>query len=159
VSRPSSSAALKKLSRQKLDLDRLPAVLHEINSGTDRVVAIVYSALVDDAIRGVVRARMQHLTPTEEAKLFEGTGPLSTFSARTMIAYAMSIIDKDERDDLDRIREIRNAFAHDFVSLSFEQKEVADVCRLLKAPKKWAEHFDINGTKPKFLFNITCMSI
>lgn len=40
----------------------------------------------------------------------------------------MNILSKEEKSDLGKIKDIRNAFAHNVVGLSFMQTEVSDVC-------------------------------
>ena len=82
MSKPSSTAALKQLSRQRFSLDNLPDVLVEINTSSDRSVAIVLGSLVEDALRAVIMRQMSHLTKQEEIEPFEGFGPLSDFSRK-----------------------------------------------------------------------------
>jgi DNA-binding MltR family transcriptional regulator len=143
MSKPSSTAALKQLSRQRSSLDKLPDVLAEINASSDRSVAIVLGSLVEDALRAVIMRQMPHLTKQEENELFEGFGPLSDFSAKIAICYGMKIIDKDLKSDLIRIEDIRNTFAHGFLGFSFNTEEIKEeikvACNLLKIPTRWSE--------------------
>jgi DNA-binding MltR family transcriptional regulator len=70
-------------------------------------------------------------------------------SARIRAAYCLGLITKDQYDDLNLIRRIRNKFAHRLHDLSFKDKEILDWCNSLKMPKKtiprdWsASHADI----------------
>lgn len=50
---------------------------------------------------------------TLHKRLFRHNGPLSTFSARLDMAFALYLIGEKTRHDLDIIRDIRNDFAHD----------------------------------------------
>ncbi|MGM4967818.1 MltR family transcriptional regulator [Tardiphaga sp. 1201_B9_N1_1] len=64
--------------------------------------------------------------------LFEGEAPLSSFSAKIKIGYALGLYGKIVRDDLDTIRTVRNAFAHSTVHLDFKTPAVSVVCNRLK---------------------------
>ena len=44
-------------------------------------------------------------------QLFTGMNPLSTFSARIRIAYALGLVTEDEYHDLKIIKDVRNRFA------------------------------------------------
>jgi len=60
-----------------------------------------------------------------------GNAPLGTFSARIKTARALGLITEDERHDLDILRDLRNAFAHE-VGANFAERSVRDQCRSLK---------------------------
>ena len=63
----------------------------------------------------------------------------------------MKIIDKDLKSDLIRIKDIRNAFAHGFLGLSFNTEEIRNVCNLLKTPTAWSEDGPMPARK-QFVF-------
>jgi DNA-binding MltR family transcriptional regulator len=97
----------------RFDTAHLNAVLWEINKGPDRSVAIVWSSLLEDALRSAIERKMrQSLTKSKLKNIFENTSPLATFSARIRLAYAFEVVSKIEHDDLNVIRNIRNEFAH-----------------------------------------------
>ena len=60
--------------------------------------------------------------------------PLSSFSARIKTAYCLGLVTKQEFDDLNLIRRIRNRFAHRFHGYTFENQEIIDWCNSLKTP-------------------------
>jgi hypothetical protein len=62
---------------------------------------------------------------------------LATFSAKIQFGYALSIYDAHFTGELDRIREIRNAFAHARKPLRFKRKAVSDVCKSLRLPVRY----------------------
>lgn len=98
----------------------------------DRSMAILASVMVE---RGLENVLLQHIVPiskTEYDQLFEGVGPLSSFSNKIKIAYAIGALSKDARHDLDLIREIRNTFAHSVVQIDFNEAAIARRCRDLK---------------------------
>ena len=75
------------------------------------------------------------IQPEELKKLqiFKGpVAPLGTFSARSRVAYSFGILSKDEYDDIDLIRDIRNKFAHQMTGVSFDLNEITESLRKLK---------------------------
>jgi hypothetical protein len=62
---------------------------------------------------GVIREKMVQLNKTEHKDIFEGgNAPLSTFSSKIKVGYALGCYGRKTRHDLDALREIRNQFAH-----------------------------------------------
>jgi hypothetical protein len=64
-------------------------------------------------------------------RIFGRMGALSNFAAKIEIAYMFDLIDKAIRDDLRRIKSIRNAFAHTTRYVYFETPQIADQCQKL----------------------------
>ena len=90
---------------------------------------------IDDLLKGAIKYRMVNLTSDDEEVLFSGFGPLATFSARIRIAYALGIVGKKTRHDLDLMREIRNAMAHSRRAIGFDTPEVLKLFRQLHCLK------------------------
>jgi len=66
----------------------------------------------------------------DRARLFDYSynGALSDLSSRILLARAMGLFGPVTFDDLQRIREIRNAFAHALWYITFATKEVDEMC-------------------------------
>lgn len=124
-----TSKALKRLTRTKLGKDHILEFQIAILKDTDRSVAISLGSIVEDGLKAALMRRMPQLT--QEETLFGPDAPLGNFSAKIRLAHALGILGPGPRNDIDRIREVRNAFAHTMVPLSFDTKEVNDVCKLL----------------------------
>lgn len=60
--------------------------------------------------------------------LFEGYGPLATFSARIDLAYGLGYIAPMQRRDLHLIRKIRNIFAHRTGKVTFDDNHISSRC-------------------------------
>lgn len=86
-----------------------------------------------------VRAYLEHrlgqllkVTLVQNKKLhkdmFEGNGPLATFSARISVAYSIGLLTSDQLRDLNLIRTIANDFAHDPGGISFSDTGVVSRC-------------------------------
>jgi DNA-binding MltR family transcriptional regulator len=68
--------------------------------------------------------------------LFVGLGPLRSFWAKTQLARALGFIDHWMYDDLERIRNLRNLFAHSYENADFaDPRVIALTERLVGADK------------------------
>ena len=98
---------------------------------SDRGCALFAAAFLDKALSDLLYLSL--VTDKRiEKDLFEGTAPLSSFSARIKLAFYLGKISKECRADLDTIRSIRNEFAHHAELVSFDSQSVADRCRNLQ---------------------------
>jgi len=55
-------------------------------------------------------------------------GPLTSLWAKTQMAYVLGAVGPKAFEGLEKIRHIRNLFAHAKEAITFETKEVADLC-------------------------------
>lgn len=156
MSKSDASAALKKLTRQRLDPARIAELVDEINAGTDRSVAIVWGAMVEDALqRSVIRA-IGHLSELEQEKLFSPKGRLSNFARVIDESLSLKSISEEQASDLHLIREIRNAFAHGILDLSFYTREVVDICSYLSFAKIFEGRSDNDY---RTIYSVACLRL
>lgn len=73
---------------------------------------IAASAKIENVLEKLLLAYMRSLTKKEHARLFRGYGPLSSFAAKTDMAYALRMIPKSMFDALNILRRLRNEIAH-----------------------------------------------
>jgi hypothetical protein len=92
----------------------------------DRGACILLSANVEAALEKALTNYLFFSIPRDEA-LFSENGPLSSFSNKILMGRAIKIYGPKTFDNLDRIRHIRNAFAHAHAPVSFATKEIKDV--------------------------------
>jgi DNA-binding MltR family transcriptional regulator len=64
-------------------------------------------------------------------KIFEFNGPLGNFSSKISMAFALGLIDRNTLNELDLIRKIRNKFAHEHQSISFDDETLAPLIEKL----------------------------
>lgn len=74
--------------------------------------AILASAIIEDRLRRAILTKMRQISGNLEARLFDGYGPLGSFSAKIDFAYALDLLSEKIFDDLKTIKDIRNEFAH-----------------------------------------------
>lgn len=107
----------------------------ELGETNDRVTAIVGQAFLDEHLEQLITSFLIDSETHIRKLLDDGGRPLGSFGARIEAAYCLGLISKDEYHDLDKIRDIRNDFAHK-LDLSFTDQSVRDRCNELKLPKK-----------------------
>jgi DNA-binding MltR family transcriptional regulator len=105
------------------DSERLNAFAASLQEESDRACAVLGAAMLDEVLGYLIQSAMAEEAPQS---LFEGYGPIASFSARIDISLGLGLISRDERHDLHLIRKIRNAFAHDTDhGLSFASEAIA----------------------------------
>lgn len=103
------------------------AVLEELESESDRGVAILGVSLLDYRIRDLL---LHLFVPIKESKDMVKRAP---FAARLTMALSTGLIERAEYEECNLLRNIRNDFAHLFAHrFSFNEPKVASRCRELK---------------------------
>lgn len=96
--------------RAKEDFDR---IAKEFDGESERHIVILGAAKLDDCLLRLLKGRLL-LSPKADDTIFTSQGgALSTFSARSEMAYRLGLISKSFYDALNGIRKIRNDFAHE----------------------------------------------
>ena len=90
----------------------------------DRGLVLSLAAFAEDALGSLLR---EFMVPSEATKLLlDGfNAPLGTFSARIKACLALGLIAKDQYNDLERLRKIRNEFAHHWRHVGLSSHSVA----------------------------------
>lgn len=98
---------------------------------SDRGCVLVGTAYLDDEIELLLReafgASDDTVKKAVDPLLKGGNAPLGSFWARIKIALAMGLINTDVHDALDKMRELRNAFAHKTGTVSLSDEKVAPI--------------------------------
>lgn len=81
------------------------------NHDSNRAVAVVWPAIVENRLTDALRAYMR---PDERVatELFRPEGALGTFGQKIKLGYMLGLYEQDFKDDLVMLSKIRNAFAH-----------------------------------------------
>jgi len=149
----------------------------EIPSSTDvgrrlanALVAVDYEAamlsanLLEYMLKQAITTKFIRLGNEHLESIFSdgGNGPLSTFSAKIKLAYALGIVSAETRLQIERVREIRNHFAHHKDKVSFKHPSVISVCSLFKKHKYLTDEQTIimfKKTTPKVMYVQTCFLV
>jgi DNA-binding MltR family transcriptional regulator len=109
------------------DIASLRKAIARFTKQGDRGTALVAAAWLDDALEARIRAAFRPDKSTAD-DVFRPDGPLGSFAARIKLAYLLDLIEPTARKDLDRIRGIRNDFAHGRGDLRFITPSIRDRC-------------------------------
>jgi DNA-binding MltR family transcriptional regulator len=141
------------------------AFLKEFTTSDDRSCAILGASYVEFLLEQALR---DVFVQDEEAQqqLLSDRGPLGTFSAKIELAYCLGLITKDERDDLNLIRKVRNDFAHKLKSLNFMNDGIRSRCLEMKLPREYSSEelgqsfSDVYKSDPKqiYMFDVFVLS-
>lgn len=103
--------------------------------GSDRACVIVGVALLEDKLRMLLGEYLPR--KHDNSSLFESYGVLGTFKAKIELSYRIGLISEHEYKLLNRVRNIRNSFAHDTGISSFEKAQsIQDITDQLKIEDK-----------------------
>lgn len=113
-------------------------IFEELKTETDRGAILVGAAFVEYALEQCIRSRLREpQSNTEGNQLFGGNGVMDDFSKKIWMAYFLKIVGPISRRDLDLIRAIRNAAAHDMNHISLQEtEELSNRCRDLEIAKE-----------------------
>ncbi len=108
---------------------KLHAVLDELERESDRGIAILGVSMLDQRLEEL----LQHLLVPcpQTSQLLKGS--ISSFANRLTLAVATGLIGLEEFEECNRLRNIRNDFAHKFeINFSFADARVKSFCTQLK---------------------------
>jgi hypothetical protein len=111
--------------------------------------ALVAAGLVEDGLEKLLLHAVIPLSNTSAAKIFDGLGPLSQFSAKIEVAYIFRLVDEATYKDLLAIKEIRNRFAHTSRFVNFKSEEIKAACQRLSGWHKDADNQKLYWEKTK----------
>jgi DNA-binding MltR family transcriptional regulator len=115
--------------------EQVGEILKELQSQTDRGTAIIAAAVMDDLLNQLITSRLIDLGSERHDSLFSRTNaPLSSFSSRIEMAFALGVLSNEARLGLHLIRDVRNAFAHRIEQIQFDHPEVAQMIQSRAMP-------------------------
>lgn len=113
-------------SQNQLNSEQIVRITEEIDKETDRAAAILAASYLDELLKELITSIMIDDHKVVEELIGQGDTPLGTFSSRIKAAYCLSLIDRQEFNNLHLIRKIRNDFAHRLFGLSFGVSPIKD---------------------------------
>lgn len=97
-----------------------------INNESDLACVTIGAAFLDAALATLLERRF--LESKTSAKLLSPSGALGGFAQRADVAYCLELVTKSQFQDLCKIAEIRNRFAHHHLQLTFNEDDVRALC-------------------------------
>jgi len=111
------------------------AISVELEKQDDRGLAILSVAYIDHLLKDLLVSIMDSGEEESYKLLFDDNyAPLGSLGAKITLTYCLGEIDKDQRQDLRRLKDIRNLFAHQLLDISsFEDEIIQKECQKLKS--------------------------
>jgi hypothetical protein len=87
-------------------------------------LVLASTAILDNQLERALKKSMKPLSGNLYKELFGPFRPLGDFASKIIVARALGVITPDIYVELEKIRRIRNRFAHSSKLLSFESDEI-----------------------------------
>ena len=121
--------------REIQTLSKESRVLYDVvNNESDLPCVLITTSFLDQCLASILE-RFFINGNTAESVLDPLRGCLGSFAARADLCYCLGLIPKGLFRNLRTVGEIRNRFAHSYLSLTFDDPEVAHLCESLLFPK------------------------
>jgi hypothetical protein len=148
---PAYLKALKEYARIQIGDAKMTAdATDSLSTESDRGALILAATSIEDTLEWTLGMRMKPLETDISARkeIFGVDGILGTYSEKISMAYALGIIDKRGRNDIDLVREIRNACAHARLPITMEIPQVSIAVKAALGPDMLK---DMKDNQPKTL--------
>lgn len=124
--------SLHDLSREMPNTEQLEKLLRDVETMDPKACALILSAFVDSLLETAISFSFIPLSKEPYENVFRRNGaPIGSFSSKILLGWALGIYDAEARSQLDRFRQIRNAFAHSVIPMDFDNPTVAEECAKL----------------------------
>ena len=100
-----------------------------INKGGPVAISIVGASVLDELLRRLIVHFAQNRTLGK--KLVNKDGPANTLRNKILLSYSLGLITKDEYNNLESIRNIRNEFAHSLGKSNYDDNTIISYCNKL----------------------------
>jgi len=133
-------------------LQRYEEFFGNLDKESDRGCVLVAGAILDNHLEMLLRAEFsQDATVVKRVinPLFKGQGPLASFWSKTQLAYSLDLIPEWMYEDLERIRELRNEFAHRYKAVDFKDPAVVRLTEKLKGANYAVRSLRASSNAPK----------
>ncbi|HZV21346.1 MAG TPA: hypothetical protein VE986_07355 [Hyphomicrobiales bacterium] len=147
------SKALKKLIRERELPEDEERVVAELYEGSDHTAVLLS---VSQLHRELERYVVGTLGVKDEKELEGLTQPgnlLSSFNLVIQLAHVLGLIDKVEREHLDRIRAIRNVFAHAMRPVGFHMDVIAEEANKLPLRQDFVDEYPQCSPRERFVYS------
>ena len=108
--------------------------IHSQSQRTHAGVVIATAAILDSQLEDALKRAMRPMSKGRYKTLFDPFRPLGDFAGKIAMAYALGIVSEEVFRELEKIRKIRNLFAHSTEHLHLGSVEVAPLFATLKRP-------------------------
>jgi hypothetical protein len=113
---------------RKIDPDEWASAFSEIRNESDRAAGLVAASILEATLARCIEHRLLPMSGTHYEALFGDRGPLATFSSKIDLGFSLGLYGLEAKNDLHKIRSVRNQFAHYFAR-DFSHPKVIEICK------------------------------
>jgi len=140
------------------DSKELAQFVAELSRETDRGLALVGAALIDEKLRDTLESFF--CEGTSASKLLDGGyAPIGTFSARIQLCYSLGLIDEQEYREISLVRKVRNEFAHSKHGISFQTERIRGFCATFTSDLPDDADYDVSNSRFRFTNAVVCITL
>jgi DNA-binding MltR family transcriptional regulator len=125
-----------------LDLGKLYEVLNK--ERTDLPVVLITASYLDECLASLLQSFM--ISGDTANSLLAVSGAIGSFAVRADLAYSLGLINKFAFDDIKKIGQIRNAFAHSHLEVNFSVPNVQNLTNELSYLAVLDKEMSMNNT-------------
>ncbi|MBB4342132.1 hypothetical protein [Rhizobium leguminosarum] len=114
-------------------------LIKDLNNMSEAGIVMVLASRLEQSLEWILEGHMIEMPKDVRDKLFEGYGPLHSFSAKIDLCFAFGFITREQRKTLLNIKQIRNVFAHSDVLMHFEHADFQANKKLAGNPLRVSE--------------------
>jgi len=152
--------SLHDLTRQLPTTDQFESIITDAAAMDPRAAALVLASITDNLLEFAIRLNFVSLSEKRFNVLFRNpTAPLSSFSAKIAVGHALGLYGEEFRSQLDRLRGIRNAFAHAMLPVTFDEPLIAEECRKLDPARLTSGQYKPEENSPRERFTVVSTMI
>ena len=107
-------------------------VIQAFNHENDFTLCLIGISFLEACLKDVLLRKLRKSSVTDE--LLSHRGALGSVITKAQLAYTMEFIDKKEYQDILKLSEIRNEFAHIHIQRDFNHKNIKNKCNDLHLP-------------------------
>jgi hypothetical protein len=122
------------MSDLKASFTKLTESIIRTERQSHAAIVITLTSIIAYDLERSIKWKFRPLNKAMRERLFEGYGPISTFAAKIDIAYALDITNDAIHQELNKMRNIRNKFAHTKKSLSLDTEPIKTLFYTLVRP-------------------------
>lgn len=152
--------SLYELSRELPPEDEFDALINSLSEMEARGATLIIASILDSYLEHAISASFVEIGATKFNALFrDRQAPFSSFGNKIRVAHALGVFNDEIRAQLDRIRSIRNAFAHTMQAIDFDHPVISVECSKLNPSKISGLPFKANSPRESFLGSATLIGI
>lgn len=128
---------------EKIELSEL------LKEESDRGCALLVCSYIEYELENLLRSKL--VNDETEADILLKRGSLTNINSRINMSYLLGLISKEQKNNLIRIKNIRNKFGHSYKKVEFEDEEIKDICKKLRF--KFNDFIDDYTIRDLFIYN------